>query len=236
MSSSCPQLTHLNLNGSFRLQDADIFILVRACTELKELCLENCRKLTDQTFGHLIQHAPKLTSLDVGGNFNMTVEGLSHLIETHVNHSKFTKVHISGHRITNDTLQLISSKCRKLHSLCIGYASIEDQALIALLNKRKSINRVHVHWNTALTDAVLYHMSTECPNLQDVSLAGVKTLSNEAIAQFILYKMNPPAQEGEENQEIPRKKLKKIDLKYTNLTKESKNYITTTFPDLILNV
>jgi hypothetical protein len=93
--------------------------------DIKELNIENCRKLTDVSLDHLRKHAPKLQvrhwallqeavglggwkltsdalqSIDVGGNFNMTIAGITKLIEKHPNHSKFTRVHISGHAVTD---------------------------------------------------------------------------------------------------------------------------------------
>jgi hypothetical protein len=50
-----------------------------------------------------------LQSIDVGGNFNMTISGITKLIEKHPNHSKFTKVHISGHPVTD---QYVLKNCR----------------------------------------------------------------------------------------------------------------------------
>ena len=38
----------------------------------------------------------------MGGNFNMTVEAIVTLIERHDNHSKFHKLYLSGHKITDE--------------------------------------------------------------------------------------------------------------------------------------
>lgn len=234
LSSICTELQTLNLSGSFRLTDDAIEMLLMNCKDMKELHLENCRKLTDQTLMHFIKLCPKLMCLDVGGNYNMTLTGLSKCIEQHVNHSKFTKVHISGHVITDELLHLIESKCRKLHSLCIGYSSVSDDALISLLDRRKLINRLHIHWNTAVTDRILYHMATNCPNLQEINLCGTKTFTVDALRHFIYEKMQI---QPDDSTVPPRKKLKKIDLKYSSiLTKETQSYVSTTYPELTLQV
>jgi myosin-crossreactive antigen len=81
----------------------------------------------------------------------MTIKGITRFIEKHPNHSKFTKVHLSGHAVTDDTLKTIQNKCRKLHSLAIGYCAITDEALVNLLTKRDAVSRLHVHWNIAIT-------------------------------------------------------------------------------------
>lgn len=102
----------------------------------------------------------------------MTIPGITKLIEKHPNHSKFARVHISGHPVTDQcvlkvqiyrcsvaltyfhycrTIKTIMAKCRKLHSLSVGYCSITDEALIALLKKRESVSRLCLHWNIAIT-------------------------------------------------------------------------------------
>ncbi|RLN71969.1 hypothetical protein BBJ28_00014274 [Nothophytophthora sp. Chile5] len=138
----CPKLHSVNFSGCFRLTDDAIEVLLRNCPDMKELNVENCRKLTDVSLDHLRKLAPKLQvwpppssfrlkmrhkswimmcypcrlccgiiaalcgdsciqSIDVGGNFNMTIAGITKLIEKHPNHSKFTRVHISGHPVTD---------------------------------------------------------------------------------------------------------------------------------------
>lgn len=49
------------------------------------------------------------------------------------------------------TLKTIMAKCRKLHSLSVGYCAVSDDALIALLKKRESVSRLCVHWNVGIT-------------------------------------------------------------------------------------
>jgi len=101
MAQICTKLHHINFSGCFRLTDEAIQVLTTNCLEIKDLNLENCRKLTDATLKHLIEHTPKLHSIDIGGNTNMTIEGVTKFIERHPNHSKFIKLHISGHRVSD---------------------------------------------------------------------------------------------------------------------------------------
>ncbi|RLN51070.1 hypothetical protein BBJ28_00000739 [Nothophytophthora sp. Chile5] len=154
-SKICPKLHSVNFSGCFRLTDDAIEVLLRNCPDMKELNVENCRKLTDVSLDHLRKLAPKLQVWppppSFRGNFNMTIAGITKLIEKHPNHSKFTRVHISGHPVTDQTLKTIMAKCRKLHSLSVGYCAVSDDALIALLKKRESVSRLCLHWNVAIT-------------------------------------------------------------------------------------
>lgn len=84
-----------------------ISVSLTAALDLKDVNLENCRKLTDASLDHLRKLAPKLQSFDIGGNFNMTLAGITKFIEKHPNHSKFTRVHISGHPVTDQYLSCL---------------------------------------------------------------------------------------------------------------------------------
>uniref|UniRef100_M4B2I3 Uncharacterized protein n=1 Tax=Hyaloperonospora arabidopsidis (strain Emoy2) TaxID=559515 RepID=M4B2I3_HYAAE len=101
-------------------------------------------------------------SFDIGGNFNMTISGITKLIEKHPNHSKLTKVHVSGHPVTDQTIKIIMAKCRKLHSLSVGYCAITDDALITLLKKRESVSRLSLHWNVAITSVFCCVPHVDC--------------------------------------------------------------------------
>jgi hypothetical protein len=49
------------------------------------------------------------------------------------------------------TIRIIMAKCRKIHSLAVGYCAVSDDAIMALLAKREGISRLCLHWNVAIT-------------------------------------------------------------------------------------
>ncbi|POM64938.1 Hypothetical protein PHPALM_19461 [Phytophthora palmivora] len=171
----------------------------------------------------------------------MTIPGITKLIEKHPNHSKFTKVHVSGHPVTDQTIKTIMAKCRKLHSLSVGYCAITDEALIALLKKRESVSRLCLHWNVAITDHLMRFLGSEARNLQELNLCGVKSVSADAIVAAIHAKMGArtelldstlPQPSPDENPEPERKRLKKIDFRYTTITKEAAAAVKERYPEL----
>ncbi|ETV85389.1 hypothetical protein, variant [Aphanomyces astaci] len=234
MATVTVNLHHVNFSGCFRLTDDSILALLTHCPDIKELNLQNCRKLTDETLRILVAHSPKLNSIDVSGNTNMTIDGITTLIEKHPNHSKFLKVHISGHRVTDHTLKVIANKCRKLQSLAVGYCGLSDEAVIALLERRPSIGTLHLHWNYKITDRLLDHMARQCPNLHELNLCGVKTVSNDAIYSFLQLKMSGVDDDAMTSTERDAKRLKKVDVKYTNVSKEVLAHTADTYPDLVV--
>uniref|UniRef100_A0AAV1TM84 F-box/LRR-repeat protein 15-like leucin rich repeat domain-containing protein n=1 Tax=Peronospora matthiolae TaxID=2874970 RepID=A0AAV1TM84_9STRA len=241
LSGICPKLHAVNFSGCFRLTDEAIETLLKNCPEIKDLNIENCRKLTDATLDHLCKFALKLQSFDIGGNFNMTISGITKLIEKHPNHSKLTKVHVSGHPVTDQTIKIIMAKCRKLHSLSVGYCAITDDALITLLKKRESVSRLSLHWNVAITDQLLYYLGSEARNLQELNLCGVKSVSADSIVAAIHAKMGarnellePTVSQStpDENPGPERKRLKRIDFRYTAVTKEVAAAVKERYPEL----
>ncbi|KAF0682932.1 Aste57867_24945 [Aphanomyces stellatus] len=218
MAAVAVNLHHVNFSGCFRLTDESILALVKHCPDIKELNLQNCRKLTNETLSILVAHSPKLNSIDIGGNTNMTIDGITTFIEKHPNHSKFIKLHISGHRVNDHTLKVIGNKCRKLQSLAVGYCGLSDEAVIALLERRQSISVLHLHWNYKITDRLLEHLGSLCPNLQELNICGVKTVSNDAIFAFVQAKMTAAAAAATDEaaaEDREPKRLKCVDVKYT---------------------
>ncbi|RMX66113.1 hypothetical protein DD238_001174 [Peronospora effusa] len=240
LSKICPKLHSVNFSGCFRLTDEAMEVLLKNCPEIKEMNIDNCRKLTDVTLDYLRKLAPRLQSFDISGNFNMTISGITKLIERHPNHSKFIKVHVSGHAVTDQTIRIITAKCRKLHSLSAGYCAITDEALIALLKKRESVSRLYLHWNVAITDQFLRFLGSEARNLQELNLCGVKTVSADSIVAAIHAKMGVRNElfdstvplPSDDNPEPERKRLKKIDFRYTTVTKEVAAAVKERYPEL----
>ncbi|EQC41474.1 hypothetical protein SDRG_01441 [Saprolegnia diclina VS20] len=225
MARVCTKLHVVNFSGCFRLTDASMRVLLSHCSDIKELNIENCRKLTDDTLRALIEMCPKLHSIDIGGNTNMTLDGITAFVEKHPNHSKFLKLHISGHAVTDHTLKIVAAKCRKLQSISVGYCGVSDDALIALLQRRESLVKLHLHWNTRITDRLLDHLARHCANLQELDICGVKTVTNDAIYAFLLAKMDNDGQRD-------AKRLKRVDFKYTNVSKEVLAHTHEMYPDL----
>ncbi|CCI43003.1 unnamed protein product [Albugo candida] len=238
-SAICSNIHAVNFSGCFRLTDNAIEILLRKCRELKDVNLENCRKLSDASLDLLRIHASKLQCIDVGGNFNMTIQGITRFVEKHPNRSRFHKLHISGHFVTEHALRVVMAKCKKLRSLSVGYSSLSDDAIITFLTHRKSITRLSIHWNGAITDKLLRFMAIGCPNLVELNLCGVKSVSSNALLEMLKQKMKevPDADPGRvsvagEETPPPRKKMKMIDFRYTSVSKEAAAFVKECYPDL----
>lgn len=58
---------------------------------------------------------------------------------------------LAGCLTTSSTLKVITTKCRKIHSLSIGYCAVSDDAVISLLKKRDAMSRLCLHWNVGIT-------------------------------------------------------------------------------------
>lgn len=61
------------------------------------------------------------------------------------------------------------TKCRKIHSLSIGYCAVSDDAVISLLKKRDAMSRLCVHWNVGITYVAVHCCRCAAPVLPDVA-------------------------------------------------------------------
>ncbi|KAM3569740.1 hypothetical protein VYU27_008173 [Nannochloropsis oceanica] len=116
-----PALECLDLSACFSLTDSALPLALSHCPSLKTLKLENCRKLTDAAFDHIVKFNRQLQALHVGGNFNMTQEGLIRLLSTHPNRANFEEFYCSGIHFTSPLLLALAAHCPTLRGLGIGY-------------------------------------------------------------------------------------------------------------------
>ncbi len=124
---------------------------------------------------------PNLTSLDVGGCYNISIEGLIKFISSHPNRKNFTHLELSGSGgvgVTDKLMRLISSQCPNLIGLGIGYGKeLSDNVLLSLLKSESKLESLQIHWNQKLSDDFIIGLMTCCPKLEELNLTGCQNFS-----------------------------------------------------------
>jgi F-box/leucine-rich repeat protein 2/20 len=235
LSVEGPNLRLLDLSGCFRISDEGLSHVLKACSELTEISLENCRKLTDASLVALADHTKKLKAFNVGGNFNMTLDGIHILLDTHENHAKFAEVHISGHAATDATLNLITDRCKKLRGLSVGYSNVTDAGMMAMLKRRHHVRELRLHWCDQVTDALMAFLaSSQCGELRKLNCCGLRTrVTDGALRSLIVTKCK--ASGGMANgsdSEQPPAGLTHFNAKHSSLDKTSVAFIRESYPRL----
>lgn len=194
----CSTMLTLDLSGCFQVDDICIAFIIKNCSQLKSLNVRNCRKLTDNTMQLLTtQKSVALTALNVGGNFNMTAEGL----ESFFQQDEFVlrELYIPGLPINDKHLEIISMKYTELRSLSIAYSDVQESSLVALCSALgPKLEYLNLSWLSCQSEAVhpqlsfsclLELMTLHCPKVIELDVSGLKTLGAIHLLRLIELKL-----------------------------------------------
>ncbi len=184
-------LVSLDVSGCFQVDDLTIGTVLTTCPKLTNINIRNCRKLTDETLESLGKLDTRLQSLNIGGNFNMTVKG----VQAFLNHSRYLgelrELHISGLMITDDILTSVASSCRGLTAVGIGFADVSEAGLLKLfLGVGPQLLSLNVSWLSSATAQIgssflIDCIAVHCPHLVELDISGLKNFSATNIAQLL---------------------------------------------------
>jgi len=144
---SYPNLEVVDVSGCFHADDDCVHRIITSVPNLHRLITRNCRKLSDKTFDCIVSNKNKLQHLheiNVGGNFNMSREGLASLLACVGLVGNLEHLCISGLPVDDSVLTSLSSSCEscRLQSLALGYADVSEFAIVRLLEKAGAALRV----------------------------------------------------------------------------------------------
>ena len=157
LSYICIQV--INFSGTFQVDDDLILNIINKCPHIHSLNIQNCRKITDKTLNYLTSTQSSsiqmcVTSLNLGGNTNITEKGLYQFITSSTTNnnnnniiSNLIELHISGLYINNTILTHITKQCHNLIKIGINYASITEDVLRQFLTIHGSnLIVLHIAW------------------------------------------------------------------------------------------
>lgn len=189
-------LTKLDVGGCFQVDDTKISDILDLCQHLTTLNVRNCRKLTDRFLQLLAKqaHIP-LKHLNIGGDYNITNQGVKHFIETYPNIDKIEELILSGLSLEDDTINLIVKNCTSLKSLGLGYLDLEEGTWIHVLKTLgPQLEKLDISWpsTTPLSknlppnpQSVAEVLALECPGLVDIDLTGHRNFTLEDVVELL---------------------------------------------------
>lgn len=193
-----PNLESIDVSGCFQVDDDTIKFIILNVKNLQHLVIRNCRKLTDKTFDLIIENNKSLTNLkeiNVGGNFNMTRDGIASLFKCKHLMKTLESLNIAGLPVNDSIVSLISLNCKTLKSLFIGYADISEQEILRCLEAIGSkLEILSLSWICTVSGSINIQINSEalvaavlntCPKLTEIDLSGLKSF-NLANAQTLL--------------------------------------------------
>lgn len=186
-------ITELDVGGTFQVDDESVLAITTNCPKLKVLNIRNCKKLTDRSLEHILK-CDSLVSLNIGGNFNMTVSGILHFLKTKLA-TRLEELHLSGLPITDEMMEIIGRRCNSLKTLGINYTDVSESSIRACLNEiGERLQILSVAWIAVSTDLTATQISEDffsqflpkaCPKLVDLDVTGIRNLHAAALLSYL---------------------------------------------------
>mmetsp|Transcript_2498 Transcript_2498/g.4538 ORF Transcript_2498/g.4538 Transcript_2498/m.4538 type:complete len:339 (+) Transcript_2498:44-1060(+) len=244
----CPQLTSLDISGCFPIDDDVISDVLDLCPLLENLCIRNCRKLTDTALITLQKKSKHLTVLSIGGNINLTDNGLQRFINQFSGAPRLLELHVSGLPLSPALLAAIAKRCTSLRNISIGYAILTTETFRSFIEQvGPGLDQLSIAW---VEGAVTHHAAgpsssvslgsgadfldlvrTCCPLLTVLDLTGVKSVNAAALQQFLDFKYT-------QMEKFPGewKFIRHLKIKFVSVTKQQLEHLRATYPDVLFDV
>ena len=184
-------LVSVDVSGCFQTDDATIAKLLKSCHKLQNLNIKNCRKLTDITLESIVSLRNPLDTLNIGGNFNMTPQGVQNFFLSYPHVHRLREMHVSGLMINDDILVSVAAKCTGLTSFGLGYSDVSESGLSKLLSVLgPQFVKLNVSWLSTLhaqisTAFLLEVLATYCPRLIELDVSGMKNFTSANLTQLL---------------------------------------------------
>ncbi|KAL3932448.1 MAG: hypothetical protein SGBAC_010845 [Bacillariaceae sp.] len=152
-SGMANHLAVLDMTGIQPLTDDLLLPILKDAKNLKRLSVKNCRRLTNKTLEILGQRTSQLTSLDIGGAYNLQPQAV---LEACANLFYLEELYASGLGWTDTLLQELTS-LRGWKGLSLGFAPLLTAAgfKAAMLSQTKSLISLSIPFCEQMVDAAL---------------------------------------------------------------------------------
>mmetsp|Transcript_5277 Transcript_5277/g.5419 ORF Transcript_5277/g.5419 Transcript_5277/m.5419 type:complete len:327 (+) Transcript_5277:197-1177(+) len=231
----CKNLVELDISGCFQVTDETIRDILTKCPKLTSLNLRNCRKVTDLSLRHTVEYGKKLIELHIGGNFNITANGIRMLLLSHSNMSNFKAIHLSGLPVTEEHIGIIQKKTKYLTSVSFAYATLSELCFKQFIHTVGSrLESICIGWTTTkietgehVSNSVLEFLVSSCPRLVIMDISGLKNVTASFIQQLVDIKINKALLEPDIW--LP---LQRIIAKFSGVTRIQLEQLTNTYTEL----
>jgi hypothetical protein len=172
-----PHLSVLDLTGTHGLTDQFLSLLLPVAPNMTRLSVKNCRRLTNKTLELAGEHTKKLTSLDIGGCFNIELTAvLSVAVPALLN---LKELHCSGLGWTNETIESLTDM-RDWTSLSLGFSLRLTQSSLreSLMTIADSLTALSLPFCESVVDnALLGILGRNLPNIRYLDVRGNPAVS-----------------------------------------------------------
>lgn len=159
--SRCHMLETIILDGCLQVDDMVINHILKTCTNIRHLSINNCRKITDDTLTSLAHkisnHNSQINTILIGGDFNITQLGLESFFNAQLI-PKLIEINISGLTLSPKIISNILQYGENIEVLGFSYATsfVINECILTHLVKKfgKTLKRLDIAWLGAVNNRV----------------------------------------------------------------------------------
>jgi hypothetical protein len=208
VANQCPLLETLILDGCLQVDDPTVEYILQHCKHIRCLSLNNCRKVTDLSLEYLREAIVKgynINSVYIGGNFNITTQGLQTFFAPDAGKilANLSAINIGGLNVTRSVIDSICEHCTAIKTLGVSYCSnsvINEASLGRIVSQYAgSLERLEFAWLgcssmgvdsatltvTEISADFLVLLATTCPRLIHVDVCGMKCFNIANVQRMI---------------------------------------------------
>jgi hypothetical protein len=188
----CSGLVSVNISGCFQVDDDVVAHILRKCPIISEIYIQNCRKITSRTLLDIASSGRNIIAIDVGGNTNITEEGLIQFLKMYRYTSTIRFLNLSGLELTGAVLSVIAERCSSVEVLGIAYVRAqEDNVRFIITALGRKLKKLNIAWAPCGDTSQNYPpeffdiLAQSCPQLTDLDVCGVRTVTAWSLQRYI---------------------------------------------------
>ena len=195
IAKSCPELTHLYLEGQPQITDDAMHHVSRYVPGVVAIAARGMPRLTDKGLTTLSKRARRLTSLDVSRCPLLTYKCMRDIGGLR----KMKKLNISGCALMSD--RAVSTAPLTLHELDASMLPyLGDEGALAISRRNTVLRTLNLsHASGSLTDAAVRELLANCRELECLELTGCESIGQLALQtlarELSLTSMSAPSSE-----------------------------------------
>ena len=211
LGQTCPRLQSLNLHSYAKFTSAGFYALTEQCQDLRSLTLDLLDFVNDDCLRMLVQHCPRLQSIKLFSNKNITDTGLQHLTRLPLQEfdidmcARVSRVGVIAliracpdlrylavrePRLMDKNLVQMPAKCPELRSLILQGSYLTDVGLQAIGARCPHLETLQIFNCQGIKHEGLIAIAQGCPQLKDVDLTGARRLRDRGVCALAQLPLN----------------------------------------------